>query len=426
MEESEPVSVEYDRHASTGRGDIRRSGGFVISGLTSGHGVFHWFSQSFLVMLPQVQATFGLSEIGIGAIVTTREVVSGIVNLPGGVVVDMLRRYWGLVLAICMGGFGVGWLVMGISPVYPLLLLGMALIGVFSSTWHLPAMASLSHHFSHRRGTALSVHAIGGNIGDVIGPVLTGILLGVMSWRGILSIYAVIPMFLAFLVFWAFRDIGKFREEEEVERTDFRAQMAQTRTLLRNSTLWGITIVSGLRGMASLAFVTFLPLYLANDLGMSPRNTGFHIGLLVLVGIVATPLLGYLSDRINRKLVLVPGMLALCLFTLLLIPFGEGVTLIILLALLGLFLYSDQPILTAAALDVVGQGVATTTLGVLSFSRFVLSAASPLIAGGLYQAKGIEGAYIYIAGTLGVAAVTLIFLPISRSAEHTVEEGHRH
>ncbi|MCH7626787.1 MAG: MFS transporter, partial [Chloroflexi bacterium] len=174
------------------------------------------------------------------------------------------------------------------------------------------------------------------------------------------------------------------------------------------------------------AFVTFLPLYLANDLEMSPRNVGFHIGLLVLVGIVATPLLGYLSDRVNRKLVLVPGMLALCFFTLLLIPYGEGVTLVILLALLGLFLYSDQPILTAAALDLVGEGVATTTLGVLSFSRFVLSAASPLIAGGLYQAKGIDGAYLYIAGTLAVAATTLLFLPIGRPAEHAPEGHHGH
>ena len=100
MEAPEAVQVEHGGHASAGRSDIRRSSGFVISGLTSGHGVFHWFSQSFLVMLPQVQATFGLSEVGIGAIVTTREVASGIINLPGGVVADMLRRYWGLVLAI--------------------------------------------------------------------------------------------------------------------------------------------------------------------------------------------------------------------------------------------------------------------------------------------------------------------------------------
>ena len=146
----------------------------------------------------------------------------------------------------------------------------------------------------------------------------------------------------------------------------------------------------------------------------------------MLVGIVATPILGYVSDRVNRKLVLVPGMLALCCLTLLLIPYGEGVTLVVLLALLGLFLYSDQPILTAAALDVVGEGVATTTLGVLSFSRFVLSAASPLIAGALYQSKGIDGAYIYIASTLAVAATTLIFLPIGRPAEHAPEGHHGH
>ncbi|HIC48260.1 MAG TPA: hypothetical protein EYP00_00105, partial [Dehalococcoidia bacterium] len=27
--------------------DIRGSGNFIIAGLTSGHGVFHWFLQSF-------------------------------------------------------------------------------------------------------------------------------------------------------------------------------------------------------------------------------------------------------------------------------------------------------------------------------------------------------------------------------------------
>ena len=57
---------------------------------------------------------------------------------------------------------------------------------------------------------------------------------------------------------------------------------------------------------------------------------------------------------------------------------------------------------------------------------FVLSAASPLIAGALYKAQGIDAAYLYIAGTLAVAAVTLIFLPIGRSAEHGLEEVHGH
>jgi len=105
---------------------VRNTAPFILTGLSVGHGIFHWFSQSFFVMLPEVVATFGLNGLQVGAISATREVVSGIIALPGGVVTDMVRRHWGLVLAGCMGLFGVGWLIMGISPVYPVLLLGMA------------------------------------------------------------------------------------------------------------------------------------------------------------------------------------------------------------------------------------------------------------------------------------------------------------
>jgi MFS family permease len=84
----------------------------------------------------------------------------------------------------------------------------MGIVAAAASMWHLPATAALSHRFSHHRASALSLHGVGGNIGDVLGPALTGILLLTLSWRDILSIYAAVPIFLAFLVFWAFRDIG--------------------------------------------------------------------------------------------------------------------------------------------------------------------------------------------------------------------------
>ena len=400
---------------------VRRGAAFIIGGLTSGHGVFHWFTQSFIVMLPEVRTFFGLGAVEVGAITTVREVTSGIVSLPGGVLTDLLRRYWGLVLAGCMALFGVGWLVMGFSPIYLLLLVGMALVAIASSTWHLPAMAALSHHFAHRRGSALSFHGVGGNIGDVAAPAVTGFLLAVLAWQDIIKIYAVIPLFLAFAVFWAFRDIGRAGNAHH-HQPNLQAQMAQTRTLLKNPRLWAITLVAGLRGMAYISFLTFLPLYLTDELNLSVQARGLHIALLVLVGIGFTPLMGYLSDRFNRKLVLIPGMLFLGALTLLLVPFAQNnMVLIVILALLGTFLFSDQPILTAAALDIVGAGVAATTLGVLSFSRFILSAASPLIGGALYQ-MNFDFTFFYIASLFGLATLILLLIPLPR-VEHA---GHEH
>ena len=314
---------------------------------------------------------------------------------------------------------------MGIAPLYPILLIGMAIVAAAASMWHLPATAALSHRFSHHRASALSLHGVGGNIGDVLGPALTGVLLLTLSWRGILSIYAAVPLFLAFVVFWAFRNIGH-SENDDSTPARFREQMTNTRESFKeHPRLWGIMTVAGLRGMANVAFLPFLALYLGLDeeLGLGNASLGLHIALLVGVGVFATPVTGYISDRLGRKLVLIPGLIGLSALTALLIPFGEGIGLIIILAFLGTFLFSDQPILTAAALDVVGEKVAASTLGVFSFSRFALAAASPLIAGQLFDAQGIEAAFLYISGIYLLATIVLLAVPLAPPQKAA---GHHH
>jgi FSR family fosmidomycin resistance protein-like MFS transporter len=421
---SEAHTPPHD-HAHEEAKGIRTTAQFILTGLSGGHAVFHWFSQSFFVMLPEVVATFGLSGLQVGAVAATREMVSGIIALPGGVVTDMLRRHWGSVLTACMALFGLGWLIMGIAPSYPILLVGMAIVAAAASMWHLPATAALSHRFSHHRASALSLHGVGGNIGDVLGPALTGVLLLTLSWRGILSIYAAVPLFLAFVDFWAFRNIGHF-ENDDSRPARFREQIANTRESFKeHPRLWGIMTVAGLRGMANVAFLPFLALYLGLDeeLGLGNASLGLHIALLVGVGVFATPVTGYISDRLGRKLVLIPGLIGLSALTALLIPFGEGIGLIIILAFLGTFLFSDQPILTAAALDVVGENVAASTLGVFSFSRFALAAASPLIAGQLFDAQGIEAVFLYISGIYLLATIVLLAVPLAPSQRAA---GHHH
>ena len=406
--------MAHAHHHSEHPRDIRQRGGFIISGLTSGHGVFHWFTQSLIAMLPEVQAAFGLGGVGVGGITATREVVSGLVTLPGGVIIDALRKHWGLVLAVCMALFGIGWLIIGFSQHYYLLLFGMAVVALAASIWHLPAMASLSHHFARRKGTALSFHGVGGQIGDALAPPATGVLLGFLAWREIISIYAALPIFLAFLVFWAFRNIGRTQDADAADADGSGGQFRATSQVLRNPILWIVAFIGGIRGMAFIALITFLPIFL-NDLGMSALVRNLHLGLLMAVGIVSTPVVGYLSDRFGRKMVLIPGLLLLAALSFLLSGAGVGIMLIIIIALMGTFLFGDQPILTALALDVAGGRVPTTVLGILSFERFLLSAASPLIAGKLYDDYGADTTFIYVAALFALGAITLLFVPLRPS-----------
>ena len=399
-----------------GTKDLRLTARVMVTALAVGHVAFHWILQSFVVLVPEIQQTFGLNGVGVGGIQAVRELTSGLITLPGGVVVGMVRRWWGWLLAVCVGASGLGSLLMGISPVYPLLLLGVSVVSVSHSLWHLPAAASLSHHFASRRGVMLSFHGVGGSVGDVAGPLLTGVLLLVMGWRGILSIYAVAPVFMAFMAVWVFKGIGDVKEDE-AKAAGLAERLATTKTLFRNPLLRGMTLVRGLRSMALGAIVTLLALYLGNDLDLGVLNRGFHISLLIAVGLLAKPLAGMLSDRIGRKQVLVPGLVWSCAIALLMVVFDDGVSLTITIVLLGMFLYPDQPILTAALFDVLERDEATIGLGVVSFVSFLMAAVSPLIAGAIYEISGFQAGLFYVAGLFAFAAVAFAMLPLPKRTE---------
>lgn len=378
----------------------------------------HFLSQAFLVALPTLRDALGINAIQIGALISARELAGGLVSLPGGILCDRARRL-GLILAATMASFGVGWLVVGLAPTYAWLVLGMMIVAISGSLWHLPAMTALSQAFTGKRGMALSIHGVGGNVGDVIGPVATGFLLTYLSWRGLLSAYAVFPIILAAVVLWAFRD-RSLSQSSQARQMTVRLQLRASLSLLKDGALMRLNIIAGLRSMCYQVYNTFLPLYMADELGFDSRAIGIYLALMFSVAIVVTPLMGYLSDRLGRKAMLLPTLVGSCILTLLLAFFGQGVALVFVLALLGLFLRSDYSLVSAAVLDAVGDrrsgnpALATTALGVVSFNTFIFSAISPLIAGTLYKNWGMDAALYYAAALFALAALILLNTPMAR------------
>ena len=88
---------------------------------------------------------------------------------------------------------------------------------------------------------------------------------------------------------------------------------------------------------------------------------------------------------------------------------------------MGLFLYPDQPVLTAAVFDLVGREVSATGLGVVSFASVLMATASPLIAGALYETAGFAATAYYIASLFAIAAIVFLFLPVSQGPGHQAE-----
>ena len=373
--------------------------------------MFHWIAQSFVVILPEIRGALDLTAVGVGGILSVRELATGMVKLPGGLLADALWRYRGWLLAGCLAAGAVGTLVIGVSTGFVLLAVGIVTVAVAHSIWHLPASSSLSDHFRGRRGAVLAVHGVGGSMGDVLGPVATGTLLVFLTWRDLLSMYAVVAFAVTVLGIRILNKLGGPGNRTSGATTRL---AATTGHLLGNPVLWGLALVYGLRGMALVGLVTVLPLYLDGDLALSAASRGFHIGLLIVAGLVAKPAAGHLSDRLGRKQVLVPGLVWSSLAALALVVTDAGVPITVVMLMLGLFLYPDQPVLTAAVFDQVRQEGANTGLGVVSSLGALMSMTSPLVAGAIYDTWGFDSAAYYFAALLAAAAVVALFLPGSR------------
>ncbi len=388
----------------------------LLSMFSISHGVFHFLSQAFSIMVPAIKETFGINPVQVGVIITAKTLAGGLASLPGGMVSDYFRRYRGRLMFACMIVFALGWLLVGASPVYPLLIIGMVVVAIAGSVWHLPSMAELGVQFSKTRGATMAVYGAGGTVGDILGPVLTGVLLGYLSWRGVISIYAIIPFLMAFAVAWVLkgRDDGKITnggaktasgEKADIEPESIKLQIKAVKEIMKKTHIWRINVVAGFRGMCFDIISAFFPLIMKEELGLSSTSIGFHFGLLWTIGIIVSPVMGYLSDRYNRKVILVPALLYSSLLIVALALFGKGIAFTILLALLGVSVRSDYSILTAAILDIVGDKIATTMLGVFSFTRFMMAAAAPVIAGALYQYVGMKATLYFVAALFAISGI---------------------
>jgi len=379
--------------------------------MAAGHFVIHCYQQTFYIVLPEIARDLGLSPVEVGGISGVRQIAGGAANLPAGFLADAFRRHTSILLAISMAWIGLAYVMVGTAHTYPLVLLGMALVGIGGATWHPPAMGTLSRLWADRRGLALSLHGVGGSIGDTVAPLAVGAILLGLQWRNLLQISFVPAVLFALVIAWG------LREMHSQERGQPSAAGSYLKSLRGVSSLplMILLVVSGLRTMGQMALFTFLPIYFREDLGYGTAVVGVYLALLAVMGMGSQPVLGFLSDRLGRKAVLVPGLTALSLLTLLLVWAEPGISLTVLVILLGVFIYSLNAIVMALAMDITRRDLAGTTVGLLFASNFILGGASPIIAGAVISSFQIKAAFVYVAAVYLAAALLIGLLPLRQA-----------
>ena len=392
----------------------------LMVGLAAGHSVKHFYQQAFLLLLPYVKDFLGLSDVGVGVLGAVRTISGALINIPAGIVSDIWRAHVGLMLTTSLSCIAIGYFLIGITPNYWLLLIGVTIVGCGASFWHAPAFGTLASAYPNRKATAFAVHRVGGSFGDSTAPILTGVLLGGFAfwgfeWVGLkwqtLALIMVAPALVAAVsVFFAFRKI----EGGGRNIPDFSTYITSAKAMLTNSTVLGMVLLSGVRSMVHSALTIFLVIYMAEDLNFSDANIGFHVSLLTLLGIASSPLMGWASDKSSRRGVIFFSLAGLTILSGLLLYFDSGIGFTVILACTGIFLYSVNPIMMAAAIDATDRGTESSGVALMFTGGSILGALSPILAGQLRQTFGMDAVFIYTTTILTVVTIGSLLVPMKR------------
>ena len=394
--------------------EIRRGRNRLAATVILGHAVKHIYNSGLQsVILASMKRDMGLTGAGFGLLSTSQRVTSGITTMVAGYLGDRFANRSGLMLMVSLGVMGASFFLLGQTRDYWLLLAVMLLVGIGPSLYHSPAIASLSRKFPDKRGFAISLHGTGGSAGEVIGPVLTGGLIGgalliTLGWRDILTVSVFPALFFAILIYAMMRNIPT----ADAGAASLGAYFSSLGDLLRRRAMISLVVVTALRSVGQSAVMAFLPVYLLEDLGYSEIVVGVFMSGAQVTGIVAQPIMGYLSDRFGRKIVLVPCTAALGLLIIALRFAPPGAPLAAVVLAMGAFLYSLHTIYIAGAMD-VARGQAQSTVVSLIYGASFLGAFSPWIAGRIVDLTQTSNAFVFGGAMviIGVALLSLTRLP---------------
>lgn len=297
-----------------------------------------------------------------------------------------------LLMALCISSIGLA-----PSPVF--LVVALALGGCGMAAFH-PQAATLARQASgarHALGIAFFISA--GSLGFAVGPVLATGLVSVFGLPG--TVGAIVPaLVISVLLLWLVPS-PQTRTGVTERKEDTRPDASPLLPLV------GLSVVSILRALVSVAFINLLPVLFAQQ-GLELAEGGARLTLFLLSGALGGILAGYAAERFGAKSV--TGVtLVLSTPFLLLTVWSSGWVQGLALVLGGGLLTSSHPINVSWAQSLAPHRSGTASALTIGLAFGTAGLLMPFV-GALGELVGVAGS---LAITTGVAIVaSLLVIPI--------------
>ena len=370
------------------------------------HTLNHVVSGGLPILYPEIMAEFSLSYSQLGILRSAATFAAG---FPQAFVGFFRRWFSGRVLV------GAGNLINALLNIAASFSKGFydflafrTLSGVGSSTQH-PVGASLisSKADSSNRGRLLGLNQAVPSLAFTFTPLIAAYLITRLGWRMTLTALSIPAAIVSILVLFFMRG----SDEEEATSRDA-VSWSKLKVALANRNVMSISLVRTVMAFR-MGVRAFLPLYFIEILGLSAEASSILYSVMLSGGVLGPFFWGHLSDRMNRKPLIIGIMAAsgLLYFAL------NYVTQVWMLApLLFLIGFMVQTVIVQSVLsDSVERSQLDQIFGFYFTIGFTLASVSSVIFGYIIELYGFNWGFTYIAAVTAVSIIPALFISEPRA-----------
>ncbi|MBO9436664.1 MFS transporter [Ruegeria sp. R13_0] len=273
----------------------------LMAWFAAGHFAIDWPIAALWLIVPAAGLSMSLSPAEVGLLFTLFSVGGALAYLPAGLIADRVSNR----SRLFVGTFSwvvVGYALAAVAPGFWSLAILLALAGMGNAAWHPIATGILTSTNKATRARALGMHAVGGSFAEVFAPLSVGLLLSALDWRGALALSVLPTVLIGVCFLWVVRAVP-VSKSPRINRKDLVLLLKAWRGRK------GVRLIAmvSLYNMAMIALLSMIPLYLAKVHTLSPAKIGIIFAVMLIVGALAQPWVGAISDKLGRISVLATG-----------------------------------------------------------------------------------------------------------------------
>jgi MFS family permease len=328
-----------------------------------------------------------------------------------------------------MFGFVAGWMVDRYGPrrlmIAGALMMGISLVGlgftgslpmfylfwVFNALGYVfggpvPCQVLVSRWFDKNRGKAMGIAYLGIGAGGAIVPLVAARFEKEFGWHLALGALGVLIVLIALPMAWFIKD-PDFKSNSKGQREP----MVPIRHIFGNPFFY-LLVIGSMSCMGAVGGISQHIKYYLNDLHFTQTEAAHIMSLVLIFSLVGRVLMGWLSDIIHRKYVMILIYLMVAVsIPLLLIPdfFGR---IYLFSFLFGIGLGGNYMIIPLMAADLFGVRALGRSMGIILVADSLAESLFPMLVGAFRDAaQSYTSGFVMLIGLALTGAIIVSFLP---------------